>query len=125
MTTELREQIATKGNTIAELTGGFWYLEAPQKVSYPYSVFSFVDNISSRDSASKFEEYYLQINIYDEDGENIEIIKEKMISEFDDSETDFNLTDYYFERIDRRFVKPVPTDNYQITIQYKIELTKK
>jgi len=125
MTTELREQIATKGNSITELTGGFWYLEASQKVNYPYSVFSFIDNISSRDSASKFEEYYLQINIYDEDGESIEIIKEKIIAEFDDSEADFNLTDYYFERIDRRFVKPVPTDNYQITIQYKIELTKK
>jgi hypothetical protein len=125
MTTELREQIATKGNSITELTGGFWYMETPQKVSYPYSVFSFVDNIPSRDSATKFEDFYLQINIYDEDGENIEVIKEKMINEFDDSEADFNLTDYFFDRIERQFIKPISTDVFQIATQYKIELTKK
>lgn len=125
MITELREQIAAKGNSITGLTGGFWYLEAPKKCSYPYSVFSFIDNVPSRDSASKFEEYYLQINIYDEDGENIEIIKEKMIAEFDDSEADFNMTDYFFDRIERKFVKPISTDVFQIAIQYKIELTKK
>ncbi|MEW6507182.1 MAG: hypothetical protein AB1432_05495 [Bacteroidota bacterium] len=125
MTTELREQIAAKGNSIPELIGGFWYLEAPQKVSYPYSVFSFIDDISSRDSVSKFEQPYLQINIYDEDGENVEILKEKMIAEFDDSEADFNLTDYFFDRIERQFVKPIATNIFQIAIQYKIDLTKK
>lgn len=125
MITELREQIATKGNSILELSGGFWYLEAPQKVSYPYSVFSFIDAVSSRDSASKFEQFYLQINIYDEDGENIEIIKEEIINEFDDSESDFTLSEYFFDRIERQFVKPISTNVFQIAIQYKIDLTKK
>lgn len=125
MITELRTQIAAKGNAIPELTGRFWYLEAVEKSAYPYAVFSFITNNLSRDSASKFEEFYLQINIYDEDGENIELIKDKLIYVFDDSEASFLLTDYFFDRIERQLIRAITTDVYQITLQYKIDLTKK
>lgn len=86
MNSQLRTAINTKGQSVSSLTGGFYYLEAKQKCGYPYAVFSFVNNSFSRDSATKFEEFYLQINLYDTDGERIEYIKENLFNEFDDSE---------------------------------------
>lgn len=126
MTTELRTAIESKGSLIEGLSERFFYLEAPQKVSFPYSVFSFVTNLPTRDSASKFEDYYLQINLYDKNGIRIELIKERFINEFDDSEASFSLPSYHFDRIERQFAKPLKVDKvFQISFQYKIELTKK
>lgn len=126
MNSELRTAIAEIGNSISELTGGFWYLEAKQITKFPYSVFYFITNVNSRDTHSKFEEFYLQINIYDRDGENIELIKEKIFQGFDDSENKFNLGSYFFERIEKQFTRATKADGiFQISIQYKIELTKK
>lgn len=126
MTTELRTAIQTKGNAIAGLSGQMWYLEAPPKTGYPYSVFSFVTNTESRDSINKFEKYYLQINIYDTDGERIETIKERIKNLFDDSEKSFSLPSYNVDSVDFAFARAMKVDKvYQITVQYKIDLTKK
>ncbi len=126
MNKELREAIYQKGSMINALGGGFWYMEAPQKAAHPYAVFSFVSNPMSRDTATKFEDYYLQINIYDKDGANIEVLKERITEAFDDSEKDFSLDSWHFERIERQFVTERKIEDvFMVTIQYKIELTKK
>ena len=123
MLTELRTAIA--GKTITGLTGGLWYLEASGK-SFPYAVFSFVSNPVSRDSAMSFEDYYLQINLYDTDGSRIETVRKAITDTFDDSEATFSLANYHFERIDRQFARAFKVEKiYQIVIQYKIELTHK
>ena len=123
MLTELRTAIA--GKTITGLTGGLWYLEASGK-SFPYAVFSFISNPSSRDSVNNFEDYYLQINLYDTDGSRIETTRKTITDVFDDSEASFSLANYHFERIERQFSRALKVDKvYQIVIQYKIELTHK
>lgn len=126
MNSELRIALYNRGSLVEGLNGGFWYIEAPQDVSYPYAVLSFVNNPFSRDSENKFEEYYIQINIYSKSGTEIETIKENVVSLFDDSESNYLLDSYYFERIERQFANARKLDDvYQISIQYKIELTKK
>jgi len=126
MNTELRTAIENKGRLIEGLSERFYYMEAPETVEYPYSVFSFVTNLPSRDSATKFEDFYLQINLYDTNGIRIELMKERFFSAFDDSERDYALPSYNFDRIERQFAKPLKADKvFQISFQYKIELTKK
>lgn len=126
MNSELRAAIHGKGVSIAGLVGGFWYLEAPASTPYPYCVFSFVTNTISRDSVSKFEDFYLQINIYHNSGTGIEDIAKKIYDALDDSESSFSLASYIFDRIERQFSRPMIIDDvYLITTQYKIELTKR
>ena len=126
MNSELRKAIYNLGKNITGLNGGFWYIEAPQKTPFPYAVFSFVSNPFSRDTASKFEDYYLQINIYDKSASNIETIKYNFTNTFDDSESNFSLNSWLFERIERQFAIGRKIDKtFMISLQYKIELTKK
>jgi len=126
MNTELRVALYNRAKDATGLTGGLWYVEAPQSSVYPYAVFSFVNNPFSRDSASKFEEYYLQINIYSDSEAEIETVKDNLIALLDDSESNYTLTSWYFDRIEREFAIPRKLDDiFQISIQYRIELTKK
>ena len=125
MNKELREALYTKGAAVTALTGGFWYLEADKAV-YPYAVMSFVTNTNDRDSAVKFETYYLQINIYDTNGKNIETVKEAITTSFDDCESSMTLASWYVIDFSRQFAHAMKVDKvFQISIQYKIELQKK
>lgn len=126
MIAQLRSAIVSIGSGITGLTGGFWYLEASESTKLPYAVLSFVTNTTDRDTANIFEEVYFQINLYDKSGSNIEIIKESILDAFDDSESKFTLVNYKLDRIDRQVIRAMKADRvFQISIQYKISLTKK
>lgn len=125
--TEVRKKIYQLGSTIDGLSGKFYFVEAPQQVSRPYSVFSYFGNPASSDSASKFEELYLQINHYGPDLAALELIEKKSRSIFEDSESSFgDLIEYHLDRIDRIGTpRKTKLDGvWQITEQYKLELTK-
>jgi len=126
MNTELRTNIFQIGETITGISGNFYYMEAPKKTDLPYSVFFFVTNPSSRDSVTKFETFFLQINIFDTDAENLELLTKRVREKFDDGEVLFNLPSFHVDRIDHQFSKPLKTDKvYQISMQYKLELSQK
>ena len=126
MISELRTAIATIGQGLAGFSGGFWYIEAPADCVYPYAVFSVISETNSRDSARVFEEIDFQINVYGLSGTNTELLKERVITAFDDSEGSFSLASYHFERIERTLVRPQKLGKvFMITIQYKINLTRR
>lgn len=125
MITEVRTKIFTLGSSVTGLTGGFYYLEAPQKTAKPYAVFSSVANPVSRDTASKFEEIYWQVNLYGEDLTALELIAKKFREEFEDSESSWSLTAYHLDRIEFESSREAKYEKiFQITQQYKLELTK-
>lgn len=125
MITEVRARIFTLGSAIAGLTGGFYYLEAPQKTEKPYAVFSLIANPTSRDTASRFEEIYFQINLYGDELAALETIENLTKQKFDDCEDAFTLTTFHCDRIERQLTRNAKFDKiFQLTIQYKLELTK-
>ncbi len=120
---ELREAIALKGTIIPELTGGLWYLEAPSDVVEPYAVFSFLPANYSRDSANKFQEHFLQINLYDTNFERAEEVQKKLIEILDDSEGSLVMLNYYVIDIRKTLTRNSKLDDvYQLTVQYTIQL---
>lgn len=125
MITEVRNKIYSLGSAVTGLSGRFYFIEAPQKCSDPYAVFSFVANTFSRDTGSKFEEIYFQINLYGETLSALETIEQLTKQKFDDAEDDFTLTDYHCDRIERQLTRSAKYDKlFQLTLQYKLELTK-
>lgn len=125
MITEVRTNIYSLGSAITGLSGRFYYLEAPQGVAKPYAVFSQVTNTQDRDTASKFEEIYFQINHYGENAAALETIAKASRAAFEDSESSWSLTEYHLDRIEFQLSREAKfEDVFQITHQYKIELTK-
>ncbi len=125
MITELRNKIYSLGSAITGLSGRFYYVEAPQNVLRPYAVFSLVSNSQDRDTASKFEELYFQINHYGENAADLETITKNSRAVFEDSESGWSLTEHHLDRIEFQLSRETKLgDVYQITHQYKLELTK-
>lgn len=125
MIAEIRTGIYTLGAAITGLTGGFWWLEAPQGTAFPYAVFSQVTHIQDRDTASKFEEIYFQINHYANSAAALETIAKASKAKFEDSENDWTLTEYHLDRIEFQLSRESKNgDVFQTTHQYKLELTK-
>lgn len=125
MITEVRNKIYSLGSAITGLSGRFYYLEAPQNPTKPYAVFSQVANPQTTDTASKFEDIYLQINHYGENAAALETIAKNSRATFEDSESGWSLTEYHLDRIEFQFSRDAKNGNvYQITHQYKLELTK-
>jgi len=126
MNDELREAIFHILNTVTGLVGYVYYEDAKPGQAYPYAMFFFVDGIGSRDSVSKFEDYYLQINLYHTNGKTLETLVKAVRAALDDKESSFSLTNYFFNRIEWQFTRGLKVDDIsQNIIQYKIELTKK
>lgn len=125
MITEVRTKIFTLGSAIAGLSGRFYYLEAPQGAAKPYAVFSQVTNTQDTDTASKFEEIYFQINHYGLSASVLETIAKASRSAFEDSESGWSLSEYHLDRIEFQLSRESKNgDVFQITHQYKLELTK-
>jgi len=125
MITEVRKKIYSLGSAITGLSGRFYYLEAPQGCPKPYAVFSLITNPVTRDTCSTFEDIYFQINLYGESLTALETIENLTKQKFDDSESSFSLTAYHCNRIERELTRNAKYDTvFQITIQYKLELTK-
>lgn len=125
MIPELRTALVTVGKTITGLSSRFYWLEAPVDTDYPYAVVSTYGNPQSRDTASKFEEVYININYYDKSASGVETIAAAGRSKFDDSESLFSLTVFKFDRIERLNSRDGKLDKvFMISDQYKIELTK-
>lgn len=126
MIPELRSAIAKVGKTITGLSQKFYFMEAPRQLN-KYAVFSQVANPASRDTATKFEDVYVNINYYAESAAEVETLAEAGKDKFDDSEVLIRaeLTDYYLDRIERQFTRDQKNDDvFMISHQYKLELTK-
>ena len=127
MNDELREAIYNIGKNVNGLSGGFWYLEAPQKTPEPYSVFSNVTSLREKDSADNFDFVYLQINGYHTNLKALETIQKDFESRFDGQKGSFSMTNYWLIDIDLQFNRgPVKNDDvFQFTQQYKIHIQHK
>lgn len=126
MIPELRKAIFNIGKTIPGLSGRFYFTEAPRNVEYPYAVFSQVANTNSRDTASQFEDIFININFYDESAAGAESISDAGKVVFDDSESAFSaeLTDNFLDRIERQLTRDQKLDDvFMVSLQYKLELT--
>jgi len=122
---ELRTAIVTIGKTITGLSNRFYWLEAPRDTEYPYAVLSTYGNPQSRDTATKFEEVYINISYYDKSAAGVETIAASGRSKFDDSESSFLLIENKVDRIERLNSRDGKIDKvFMISDQYKIELTK-
>lgn len=125
--TELRSKIYALGVTIVGISGRFYHVEDPQQCGKPYSVYSFYAGNATRDSATKFEQQFMQINHYGENLTALEAIEKDSKNKFEDSEADFaGMTEYHLDRIER-LGTPRRTKIgliWQITEQYKLDLTK-
>ena len=127
MIPELRKAIYDIGKTITGLSSRFYFVEAPRNVGYPYAVFSQVANTNSRDTASDFEDVFININYYAESAAGAEAIAKAGKDKFDDSEALFvpEMIEYHLDRIERQLTRDQKLDDvYMITTQYKLELTK-
>lgn len=125
MIAEVRNRIYSLGSEITGLGGRFYFIEAPQNTSKPYAVFSLITNPTFRDSATRFEEIYFQINLYGDSLAALETIENLTKLKFDDAESVFTLTNYHCDRIERELTRNAKYDKvFQLTIQYKLELTK-
>ena len=125
MIAEVRNKIYTLGSAITGLSSRFYYLEAPQNTPKPYAVFSLIANPASRDTVTKFEEIYFQINLYGDSLSALETIENLTKQKFDDCESTFTLSGYHCDRIERELTRNAKYDRvFQLTIQYKLELTK-
>ncbi len=130
MITEVRNNIYTLGSAITGLSGRFYYKKVPKDGGkLPYAVFSQVTSTQDRDTASKFLEIYFQINHYGTNIENnlgaLETIAKKSKDKFEDSEAEWSLTEYHLDRIELKLEREAELDDvFQITHQYKLELTK-
>lgn len=127
MIPELRIAIFNIGKSITELSQRFYSKEAPRDVDNPYAVFSQVTNPASRDTKTKFEDVYININYYDSTEAGVEAAAEAGKAKFDDSEVLFNaeLSEYHLDRIERQFSRDGKfEDLFMISHQYKLELTK-
>lgn len=125
MIPELRQAIVTIGKTITGLSQRFYWLEAPGDTEYPYSVLSTYGNPQSRDTATKFEEVYINISYYAKSADGVETIATAGRDKFDDKESSFSLTGYKLDRIEKINSRDGKLDKvFTISDQYKIELTK-
>lgn len=125
MIAEVRNKIYSLGSEITGLGGRFYFIEAPQNPTKPYAVFSLITNPTYRDTASRFEEIYFQINLYGDSLAALETIENLTKQKFDDAESVFTLTNYHCDRIERELTRNAKFDTvFQLTIQYKLELTK-
>ena len=125
MITEVRNKIYSLGSAVTGLSGRFYYLEAPQGTPKPYAVFSQVANPQTRDTASKFEDIYFQINHYGVSASALETIAKASRAAFEDSESGWSLSEYHLDRIEFQLSRDGKLDEvFQITHQYKLELTK-
>lgn len=125
MIAEVRNRIYSLGSAITGLGGRFYYIEAPQGVTKPYAVFSLITNPTSRDTTTRFEEIYFQINLYGDSLTALETIENLTKQKFDDCESAFTLTTYHCDRIERELTRNAKYERvFQLTIQYKLELTK-
>lgn len=121
----VRSGIYALGTTITGLTGGFWWIEAPQETVKPYAVFSQVADPPERDTTTKFENIYFQINFYAASASALETIVTAGKAKFEDSESTLSISGYNVDRIERQFTRDQKLDEvFQTTIQYKLELTK-
>lgn len=125
MIPELRTALVTVGKTITGLSQRFYWLEAPGDTGYPYAVLSTYGNPQSRDTATKFEDVYININYYDKSAAGVETIAAAGRSKFDDSESSFSLSAYKLDRIEKINSRDGKLDKvFMVSDQYKIELTK-
>lgn len=92
MNEEVRELIYTIGSAVT-LTGGFWYLEAPQGDNLPYAVFSPLTSTRSGDTKSKISNIPFQINIYGSSVSQVEALA-KSFEEIFDNRINEDLTSY-------------------------------
>jgi len=126
MITEVRNKIFALANTVVGLVNKVFYVEAIQGTTFPYAVFSQVSNPASRDSASRFEEIYFQISVFAKTASLVESLAALVVAKFDDCETSFILASYWCTRIEKEFTRSDKNEDvFQITIQYKLDLTKK
>lgn len=125
MITEVREKLYTLGNSVTGLTGGFYWIEAPQGGSKPYAVASLVANPIERDTASTFETIFFQVNLYGESLTALETVSKSMRDKLEDSELLWTLVTYHVDRIELEFTRDSKFGLvFQITQQYRLELTK-
>lgn len=128
MNDELRKEIYDIGSTVPEVSaGGFWYLEAEQKTTYGYAVFSSVTTPRGKDSKDIFDFVYFRINGYDKDVERLEEMQKHFAEKFDGQKDSFLMNSYYLIDIDLMFNRgPVKVDDvFQFTQQYKVHLQQK
>lgn len=125
MITEVRNKIYSLGNAVTGLSGKFFFIQAAQSTAYPYGVFSQVANPMTRDSSSKFEAITFQVDLFGKTIAALEALEALVKQKFDDCESTFTLTNYKCTRIEREFTHSDFTNEvFQITIQYKLDLTK-
>ncbi|WP_448509299.1 tail completion protein gp17 [Immundisolibacter sp.] len=125
MITEVRNRIYALGSGVTGLSGRFYFMEAPQNTTQPFATFSFITNVASRDSATKFENITFQIDIFGNTLTTIETIEHAIKVTFDEAENVFTLNNYHCDRIEREITNVAKYDNtFQITVQYRLELTK-
>ena len=125
MITEVRTRIFALANVVVGLVNKVFYIEAAQGTVFPYATFSQVANPVSRDSASTFEQIYFEIDVFDKTASGVESLAQLIKAKFDNCESAFTLTSYICTRIEREFMRSTKTENiFQITIQYRLELTK-
>lgn len=128
MITNLRKAIYSLGQTVQGLdTTNFFFKEAPQGKSGIYCVFSEISNpYAGRTTMSQFEQSYIQFSFYGINQEDLETLVNNFRDVFDDSENNFNLTDYFVLRVDWSLTRDVQLEDVkQIIVQYKFSLQKK
>ena len=115
-------------NFYNDISGRFYFTEAPADVTYPFSTYFFPSLVPSWTFGNDFEGFLVQFDVYAKERSSINInsYSNHLNSLFDWNE-DLSLAEYYNIYMQREFVTPpiLINDVWQVTTQYRVELQKK
>lgn len=125
---QLRTNIVTALGGVSGITGGIWFGRTKETPSLPYAVIHQITNGTYIDTVDSFEEYLLQISVWDKavDPSAIETIANDIYDALDGAT--FSLNDYYLLICKgQRRPRLLPEDDYywHCFIEFKINLQKK
>jgi len=136
MITALRTAIYVVGASVSGSTGGFYYADPPEDVSFPHTVYYLIDDIYSRqDTQIREDNIPIQFSLFDRrvlpNGNKIssvtlEKVAEELITKFD--ATNLTITGSTSVDLKRNYTRPaVVTDDgnyWQIIINYTLILNR-
>jgi hypothetical protein len=125
---DIRKAIVTK---LTNITGEIYYNQIPEgiEITKPYVIFEVVASSFSKDTETKFAEYYLQFAIYDNGSTAtvVETLAKSILDALDGAESSMPIGTHYLFAIDAtRPTRTIFDSGYWIAyLEFKLQMVYK